>query len=340
MLSKPRKRIYYIVGISLFFMLYLFVEWQSFSQDKISRRDLSFEVQKGSNIRGILIQLTQQGVRTKPLIFELVIRITGSEKSIHAGEYKITPESTSLNLFKMLVEGDVVMRKFTIVEGWNIKILFSEIKKYPHLKNDLSNLNSEQIIEKLKLKYRHLEGLFYPETYEFAKNTDVSLILSDAYLAMEKKLKDEWKKRDKNIPYKKPYEALIAASLIEKETALDKERELISAVIARRLKKRMYLQIDPTVIYGMGNKYDGNLKRSDLKKDTEYNSYTRKGLPPTPIAFPRLSSIHAALHPAKTKALYFVATGDGDGGHIFSNNLKNHLAAVEKLRKTKDEVKS
>lgn len=319
MLIVFRKRKFLYTAGALYFLIYLCIEWHEFSHNKISRIEVPFEVKTGSTIRHVIRDLKSQDIKLKPIVFELYTRLQRAEKLIHAGEYVIKPEMTSLDLYHMLVNGDVVMRKFTIVEGWNVRQLFKEMSANPFLKDDLKENSSAQ----------H-EGSFYPETYEFAKNTRASKILNDAKGAMKTILDEEWKQRDKSTPYKNSYEALIAASLIEKETAIDSERELVSAVIANRLKKRMFLQIDPTVIYGLGETYNGKISRNDLKKDTPYNTYTRKGLPPTPIAFPRLASIKAALHPAKSEVLYFVAKGDG--GHIFSNNLNDHIAAVKKWR--------
>lgn len=337
MLGITRKRIYILLAAFVVFFLYAVIEWQEFSEKKLSPVEFTFEVKQGSSIREILYQLGKINVKSKPFIFEIIARVTGAEKSIHAGEYLITTTTTNRDLLRMMVNGEVIMRKFTIVEGWNTKTLFDEVNKNNYLKNDLSALKKEEIIKKLTPNQKHLEGLFFPETYEFAKNTTVSTILIEAHKVMQGYLEKEWSARTLRLPYKTAYEALVAASLIEKETAIADERGKISAVIVGRLKKRMYLQIDPTVIYGLGENYNGKLLRSDLKKDTPYNTYTRKGLPPTPIALPSLASIHAALHPVASDVLYFVATGDG--GHVFSANLKDHLAAVAKLRKTKAEVK-
>lgn len=337
MLGITRKRIYTFLAAIIIFSIYAAIEWEEFSEKKISPVEYTFEFKKGTPIRVALYQLYNIGIKTKPIIAEIIARITGVDKKLHAGEYLITPETTNRDLLNMMVAGKVIMRKFTIVEGWNSTTLFEEMKKNPYLKNDIRAMKKDDLIKKISPDKKHLEGLFFPETYEFAKYTPITKILSEAHSAMKKILNQEWKSRDLNLPYKNSYEALIAASLIEKETGIANERDKVSAVIVGRLKKRMYLQIDPTVIYGMGAKYKGQLLRTDLKKDTAYNTYTRKGLPPTPIALPSAASIHAALHPAKTDVLYFVANSDGK--HVFSSNLKDHLAAVAKIRKTKSEVK-
>ncbi len=336
MFRLTRKRVYLIASV-IMFTLYAIIEWHDFSRKSILKYPSIFEVYKGDNIHTVSRRLAQFGIAVKPNIFELIARSRGI-KNIYAGEYEITTNTTSLDLLNKFHKGQVYLRKFTIVEGWNFPFLMIEISQCLYLKNDLSGLSHEQLLQKLGITQPHLEGLFFPETYSFAKNTLASTILREAHLKLIKKLDKEWNNRDSDLPYKDAYQALIAASLIEKETALENERELISAVIAGRLKKNMYLQIDPTVIYGLGEKYKGTLSRADLQIDSEYNTYKRKGLPPTPIGFPRLSSIHAALHPAKTDALYFVASGNG--GHIFSSNLKDHLTSVEKFRKLKSEVKS
>lgn len=335
MFTFTRKRIY-TLGVVITLLLYIGIEWYDFSKKNILNYPLIFEVHKGDTIHSVSRRLRLYNTAVKPNIFEIMAKVKGV-KSIYAGEYEITPTTTSLDLLNKFDHRQIYLRRFTIVEGWRVQLLLTQIEQCLYLKNDITGLSQDQLLEKIGIKHKHLEGLFLPETYSFAKNTLVSTILIDAHSDLKNKLDEEWKNRDLDLPYENSYQALIAASLIEKETALDNERELIAAVIASRLKKNMYLQIDPTVIYGMGDKYKGILTREDLKIDTEYNTYKRKGLPPTPIGLPRLSSIHAALHPAKTDVLYFVASRNG--GHIFTNNLKDHLASVEKLKKFRLEEK-
>jgi UPF0755 protein len=208
------------------------------------------------------------------------------------------------------------------------------IKKNKVITFVLDNLSDEQIMEKLGYKGEHPEGRFYPDTYHVSRDmTDLDL-LQRAYKTMQKILKSEWDKRENKLPFKTADEALIMASIVEKESAIAEERPLIAGLFINRLRKGMRLQTDPTVIYGIKN-YDGNIRYKDLRKDTPYNTYTRSGLPPTPIAMPGREAIHATLHPDKTKYLYFVAYGDGSGRHQFSKNLKDHEKAVDKYQRKK-----
>jgi UPF0755 protein len=229
----------------------------------------------------------------------------------------------------MFVAGEVQLYSFTIVEGWTFRELMAALAE-----NDSVAVNTDledwpAVLESLAAEEGHPEGLFLPETYRFPKGTTGMGILSQAYSLMQETLAEEWRSRDQNLPITRPYEALILASIVEKETAMAAERPRIAGVFTRRLKAGMRLQTDPTVIYGMGVQFNGNLTRRNLRTDTPYNTYTRGGLPPTPIALPGRAAIHAALHPAAGSALYFVATGVGDGSHQFSDTKAEHDIAVQ-----------
>ncbi len=229
-----------------------------------------------------------------------------------------------------ILSGKVIQYSITIVEGWNIYQLLDVLKADPHIKQTLQGLSHKQIMQRIGYPEMHPEGRFYPDTYHFPKGlTDVEF-LQRAYGAMQQKLAAEWEKRAVGLPYKTPYEALIMASIVEKETGLPSERQAIAGVFVRRLEKRMRLQTDPTVIYGLLPNFDGNIRRRDLRRDTPYNTYRRRGLPPTPIAMPGGDAIHAALHPADGDKLYFVSRGDGS--HHFSATLEEHNRAVIKYQ--------
>lgn len=233
-----------------------------------------------------------------------------------------------------IAQGNVVHHNITLIEGYNFKQLLKVIKNNTVLTQTLGELSDEKIMEKLGYKSEHPEGRFYPDTYHISRGmTDVEL-LQRAYQSMQDILQAEWDKREQNLPFKTPYEALIMASIVEKESAVAAERPLIAGLFINRLRIKMRLQTDPTVIYGIKN-YDGDIRYRDLRKDTPYNTYTRSGLPPTPIAMPGREAIHATLHPDKTKYLYFVAYGDGSGKHQFSTTLKDHNKAVDKYQRKK-----
>ena len=233
-----------------------------------------------------------------------------------------------------MVAGNVVQHNVTLIEGHTFRQILEIIQQNPVITKQLENLSDEEIMKKLGHEGEHPEGRFYPDTYYISRGvTDIEL-LNRAYDSMQQILEEEWQQRDEGLPFKSPYEALILASIVEKESAVAKERPLIAGLFINRLRKKMRLQTDPTVIYGIKN-YDGNIRFRDLRKDTPYNTYTRKGLPPTPIALPGREAIHATLHPDKTKYLYFVAYGDGSGSHVFSTNLKDHEKAVDRYQRKK-----
>ncbi|MEO6697256.1 MAG: endolytic transglycosylase MltG, partial [Gammaproteobacteria bacterium] len=245
-------------------------------------------------------------------------------------EYEIKPGVTPLQFLDQLVAGQVIEYSLTVVEGWTFRQLRQEIEKHPSLTKTLINLSDSQLMEKLGWPGEHPEGRFYPDSYHFPKGATDASFYQRAYRTMQDYLDKEWVSRDPNLPLKTPYEALIMASIVERETAVPSERPTIAGVFLRRLQAGMKLQTDPTVIYGLGIHFDGNLHRRDLEKDTPYNTYTRTGLPPTPIALPSAAAIHAVLHPEQGNALYFVARGDGS--HEFTDNLMQHNKAVQKYQ--------
>ena len=295
---------------------------------------IRFEIAPGSPFNRVSQQLAEEGVISNPTLLRLYARFSGQAGSVHAGEYIIEPGTTPVGLLKKFTSGEVLMYSFTLVEGWNQWELLAALRAHPQIDAGLSEDAWPAFLEELGAKATHPEGLFLPETYHFPRNTSDRTVLQQAYQLMQDVLNEEWPNRDENSPVSTPYEALILASIIEKETARADERDRIAGVFARRLDKSMRLQTDPTVIYGIGPDFNGNLTRRDLRTDTPYNTYTRSGLPPTPIAMPGRDAIHAALHPAPGDELYFVATGLGDGSHKFSVTKAEHDAAVaEYLRR-------
>ncbi len=286
------------------------------------------EIRPGSALATVSSDLAARGILEHPLLFNWYARLSGKAGAIHAGEYRIEPGATAVSLLEKFVAGDVRLYSFTIVEGWTFRELLAALAEHPAVRMTMSYEDWPALLERLGAEATHPEGLFLPETYRFPRGTTDVTLLRQAHMLLEETLAEEWRRRAQGLPLTSPYEALVLASIVEKETARADERARIAGVFVRRLEKRMRLQTDPTVIYGLGQAFDGNLKRRDLLNDTPYNTYTRRGLPPTPIALPGRAAIHAALNPAEGEELFFVATGLGDGSHKFSATKEEHDAAV------------
>lgn len=293
----------------------------------ISTSTHEFTIKSGSGLRSSAHQIADAGVPMQPVLFELLARVTRQQNKIKAGTYLAQAGISPYALLNKLVRGEFELFSLTLIEGWTFKQMRQAINQHPYLQHDTAHLTEQEILAKLTSDYAQAEGLFFPDTYLFPKGASDMEIYRPAYDQLQKHLYTAWQGRDKTTPLKNPYEALILASIIEKETGLKSDRKMIAGVFVNRLKIGMLLQTDPTVIYGMGEQYQGNIRKSDLLQDTPYNTYTRAGLPPTPIALVGLESMTAALHPARTNALYFVATGDG--GSQFSSNLNDHNRAVK-----------
>ncbi len=312
---------------------WVWMEWRGFHETPLDTdgKELLFTVTPGESMGSVARRLAKRGVIEDAAILSWIARIKGLASRIQAGEYLISPGMTAAELLEQLVAGEVTSYSLTLVEGWNFPQMLAAINRNPALKHTLKGLKSEVIMARLGYSGVHPEGRFFPDTYHFSKGMSDREILQRAYRTMERVLQEEWEKRAEGLPYQDPYEALIMASIIEKETALAEERQAIAGVFVRRLQKGMLLQTDPTIIYGLGESFDGNLRRVHLK-DTRnrYNTYRYKGLPPTPIAMPGREAIHAALHPDSGKALYFVAKGDGS--HHFSATLEEHNRAVRRYQ--------
>ncbi len=283
-------------------------------------------VRPGMSLRSVAGSLEREGLISDAQLFIWMARLKGAAQNIRAGEYRVESGMGPPALLDRMVSGQVVQHALTVVEGWTFRQMLDAMHKSPHLDHTLAGLGDSEIMARLGRAHEHPEGRFFPDTYHFPRGMTDLEFLKRAYRSMSERLEAEWANRKEGLPLKGPYEALILASIVEKETGVPEERPEIAGVFVRRLLKGMRLQTDPTVIYGLGEAFDGNLRRRDLRAENPYNTYRIKGLPPTPIAMPGGDAIHAVLHPKDGKALYFVARGDGS--HQFSATLTEHNAAV------------
>lgn len=284
------------------------------------------EVGSGQPLAAVAARLAAEGVLEHPRVFSRWARWQGSDQRIQAGEYRLGVGITPREFLDMLVQGRVVLHQLTVVEGWRFADMLTALRAHEAIRN--TGLSTEDLMAALGEAGRHPEGLFFPETYRFPRGTTDLALLRQARGLMEHHLEAVWAQRAEGLPFDDPYQALILASIIEKETGLDEERERVSGVFVRRLQQGMRLQTDPTVIYGLGEDFRDRLRRADLQRDTPYNTYTRHGLPPTPIALPGRRSLEAAVNPRDGDELFFVATGRADGSHYFSVTLEEHNRAV------------
>jgi UPF0755 protein len=283
-------------------------------------------IPSGTPFSRVTRELGERGMLDKPWLLRMYAGLTDEAKRVRAGEYHLAPGTTSLSLLAKLVAGDVFLHQITIVEGSRFVDLLASLRSHPAIA--ATDLDASAIMNALGAPGVHPEGQFFPETYRFPYGTSDVEVLRIAHDALAARLQAAWRDRSPDLMVRTDYEALIVASIIEKETALASERKVIAGVIHERLRRNMRLQMDPTVIYGLGEAYDGNLRRQDLERDTPYNTYTRAGLPPTPIALPGAGAIEAAVAPEFSGAIYYVATGRGDGSHYFSATLEEHEQAV------------
>jgi UPF0755 protein len=290
-----------------------------------------FSIQSGSNLKQVSQQLADAGVLSSKWSFILLARYLNQESAIKAGDYQLTGNLSQIALLEYLVKGDAKQNEIKFLEGWTFAQLRKVLNEHPAIQNNTAGLSDQEILQLIGASETTTEGLFFPDTYYFIRGSSDIDILRRAYQTMKNHLQTSWSSRMESLPLATPYEALILASIIEKETGVESDRSEISGVFINRLRKGMRLQTDPTIIYGLGEQFDGNLRKKDLFVDQEYNTYTRVGLPPTPIALPGLASIRAALNPAETDALYFVAKGNGESQ--FSTNLTDHNKAVNKYQK-------
>ncbi|HEY0563319.1 MAG TPA: endolytic transglycosylase MltG [Methylophilus sp.] len=316
------------LGLALIGLAYMVYYAKAPLNIKPSAQEIT--IQPNSGLSSIAQQLVDQQVLRNRWPFILLAKLLNKETYLQAGNYTLNKNINPYQLLLSLNHGKTTQGSITFIEGKTFKQMQQRLSKHDAIKPVIVGLSGKEIMQRVSGKAQHPEGLFFPDTFYFDRGTEDIVILKRAYDIMQTKLEKAWQQREANLPYKNSYEALIMASIIEKETGQASERPMIAGVFINRLRIGMRLQTDPTVIYGMGDKFNGNIRRKDLTIDTPYNTYTRKGLPPTPIAMPGLASIEAALHPKKTKALYFV--GKGDGTHTFSDNLVEHNRAVVKYQ--------
>lgn len=294
------------------------------------RPGYEFTVKSGASLRTLSRRLADDGLLPEAHSFWILGRVLGKDTSIQAGTYRVERPLTPVELLDKMSRGDVVAVEIGFVEGITLRQWMAQLKQHPKLRQTLAAKSAEELRAAAGLPEGSAEGWLFPDTYRFAPGSADLDIVKRAHAAMKKRLHDAWEARDPDVPLKTPYEALILASIVEKETGAAAERALVASVFANRLRKSMRLQTDPTVIYGMGLAFDGNIRKKDLGADTPYNTYTRDGLPPTPIAMPGAASLQAATRPAKSEFLYFV--GKGDGTHQFSRTLEEHNRAVAKYQ--------
>jgi UPF0755 protein len=309
--------------------------WYAHRPIVLATENVDLIIPPGSSMRSAA-RLAGASMPVYPDVLVFLARISGSDTRIKAGSYEVASGVTPLELIDKLTRGDVTQQELTIPEGWSFRQFRAALDTHNGIDHATRGLTDIQVLELIAKaepgsNAKHPEGLFFPDTYLFAKGSADVAILRRAYRAMARHLAGEWQRRAAGVPYANPYEALIMASIVEKETGQARERPLIAGVFVNRLRRGMLLQTDPTVIYGLGAGFDGNLRRRDLQQDGPYNTYTRAGLPPTPIALPGLAALQATLNPARTDALYFVARGDGT--HEFSASLEAHNRAVNRFQR-------
>jgi UPF0755 protein len=293
---------------------------------------VQFSIKSGSGLKAAARQMTNAGVLRYPELFVLLARLKGQSGNLKAGMYEIDRPVTPLDLLRKITQGDYSLAGITFVEGWTFRQMRKAIDDHQGFRHETAGVAESEILRRLGIETASPEGWFFPDTYFFSNGSSDFAVLRRASQLMKAHLAAGWEKRAADLPFASPYEALILASIIEKETGKAEERTLIASVFVNRLRRGMKLQTDPSVIYGMGAAFDGNLRKADLLADTPHNTYTRGGLPPTPIAMPGLASLTAALNPARSEALYFVAKGDGS--HYFSRSLGEHERAVTKYQKS------
>lgn len=293
---------------------------------------VDFTIRPGMGLKGAAQAMAVAGIGIEPWQFVLLGRIVGRDRTIKAGAYEVGAGTTAWQLLDKLTAGDVTQAELTIVEGKTFKALRQQLDAHPQLAHDSRSLTDAQILRHIGAGEAHAEGQFLPDTYLFDKQSSDLDLLRRAYRAMQRRLADAWAQRAPGLPYRRPEEALIMASIVEKETGTPADRGKVAAVFVNRIRRGMPLQTDPTVIYGLGERFDGNLRKIDLQTDTPYNTYTRAGLPPTPIALPGLAALQAVLNPPTTDDLYFVATGR-DGASVFSPTLEAHNRAVDQYQR-------
>ncbi len=305
--------------------------WWSKQPLSLRSSPLDFRITAGSSLRSAISQMQEAGLNVEPTLLALLARINKQETGIKAGSYSVHQGVTPVELLGKLTRGEVTQGELTLVEGWTFRQWRARLDRHPDLDHQTRGLSEAQIAERLGMAASQLDGRLFPDTYLFDKQSSDLELIARAGRAMQRKLDAEWARRAPGLPYRTVDEALVMASIVEKETGKEADRAMVAAVFVNRLRKGMLLQTDPTVIYGLGEAFDGNLRKRDLQTDTPYNTYTRAGLPPSPIAMPGLASLQAAMHPAASDVVYFVARGDGSSE--FSRTLDEHNRAVNKYQR-------
>lgn len=296
----------------------------------LERTPFEFSLKQGSSLKSAASQIGKAGGLNNQWLFVMLGRTMGKAAQIKPGNYQLEREVTPLQLLSIISKGQIAQSSLTIIEGTTFRQLRAMLNAEPTLRHDSASLSDEEILKRIGASETVAEGLFFPDTYNYASGSSDLIVLKRSYQLMQRVLREHWEARDSGLPFETPYQALILASIVEKETGQPSDRPMVASVFVNRLRKNMRLQTDPTVIYGIGEKFDGNLRKNDLLRDSPYNTYTRSGLTPTPIALPGAASIRAVMHPAESKALYFVARGDGSSQ--FSDNLIDHNNAVNRYQ--------
>lgn len=319
------------LGLLLGALAVAVLAWKALMPVPLSAPTVEFSIRPGSALRAATRQMIEAGVPLTPWQFNLVARLTAADTNIKAGSYAVTQGVSPWQILRKITEGDFTQVEVVFIEGWTFRQMRAELDAHAAVRHDSSALRDAEIMARLGAAGEAAEGWFFPDTYLFAKGENDLAIMARARRAMQKQLESAWMQRAPDSPLRSPYEALILASIVEKETGRSEDRGLVAGVFVNRLKAGMRLQTDPTVIYGLGAKFDGNLRKRDLVTDTPHNTYTRGGLPPSPIAMPGLASLQAAVKPDQTGALYFVARGDGSSQ--FSRTLEQHNRAVARYQR-------
>jgi UPF0755 protein len=320
-----------LVGMAGALALAAWLFWFAVTPVDLCASSVDFSIKRGSGLRSATRQIIEAGIAMPAWSFNLLARLAAKETSIKAGSYQVNAGVTPWRLMKKITQGDFAQSEIVFIEGWTFRQMRAALDDHAAVRHDSAGLSDTDLMRRMGDDTLTPEGLFFPDTYLFGKGESDLAILARAHRTMKKQLQSAWQQRDPGVPLASPYEALILASIVEKETGRPSERQLIAGVFVNRLRAGMKLQTDPTVIYGLGEKFDGNLRKRDLMKDAPFNTYTRAGLPPHPIAMPGQASLLAALSPASTDALYFVARGDGSSQ--FSSSLEAHNRAVAKYQK-------
>lgn len=319
-----------VILLGLLFGLAFWQQREALQQPLKLDHEYLLDVPVGATPGGVLNRLESDGIVANAFWLRLYWRFNLPTQPLHSGEYRLLPGQTATDMLELWRKGEVVQYSLTLVEGWNFRQVRAALAKQTRLEQKLGQLSDEQLMKQLGLEGLNPEGRFFPDTYHYVRGNSDEQLLKKAHARLEQVLEEEWAQRASDLPYKEPYDALIMASMIEKETGVPTERTQIAGVFVRRLAIGMRLQTDPTVIYGMGERYNGKITRADLREPTPYNTYTIDGMPPTPIALVGREAIHAALNPQAGNSLYFVARGDGS--HVFSASLEQHNRAVREYQ--------